>query len=363
MSWRLLSNSCLCQGYVIGLCQRFPSFELLFFSAIDRERELHDHAGEPKNSFAYYPEYVLELVPPIGVRCSDFALAHHILWSLSPLHLYWHTRPPSTMADIRALLRNELASRNTSGSRPVKKRKHDIENDDVRKRAKPEKQAELDTEPQLQAPPPSQDTTTGKEPADVARPVPLAQHPEPSAAPLLEGELGSTTTTEPKVAPQQRQEIDEDEWSAFEREVAQPTRAPVPPAAAALNQQATISAAPVSAAELASREREERESRAKAQEAAASGDQEDATRLLEEELDEMEQLDQRVQRLKAMREELRRKRVESERVESGIPAETKELVETAQQPNDNVEKESDENDDDDDDEEEDDEVWDNWRFR
>ena len=112
--------------------------------------------------------------------------------------------------------------------------------------------------------------------------------------------------------------IDEDEWAAFERDVATPP--PDPSAPSALTASATISAAPMTAAELAAQSREQasmqpRENR----EAEVEGEKEDAARALEEEFDEMEELEERVRRLREKREELRRKRAneagEDEKVE------------------------------------------------
>ena len=101
--------------------------------------------------------------------------------------------------------------------------------------------------------------------------------------------------------------IDEDEWAAFERDVATPP--PDPAAPSALTAAATISAAPMSAAELAAQSREQaslqgREKR----EAEVEGEKEDAARALEEEFDEMEGLEERVRRLREKREVLRLRR-------------------------------------------------------
>lgn len=105
------------------------------------------------------------------------------------------------------------------------------------------------------------------------------------------------TTQSPPFPPSQN--IDEAEWAAFERDVA--ATAP-----SALTAAADISAAPLSAVELAARSREEASTQGKeAREAEGEGEQEDAARRMEEELEEMAQLEERVRRLREKREALR----------------------------------------------------------
>lgn len=98
------------------------------------------------------------------------------------------------------------------------------------------------------------------------------------------------------------QAIDEDEWAAFEREVATP-----PPITSALTSEATISAAPLSAAETASQDREQASLQKKERmEAAIEGEKEDAARRLEDEFEEMAGLEEKVRRLREQREALRK---------------------------------------------------------
>ena len=109
--------------------------------------------------------------------------------------------------------------------------------------------------------------------------------------------------------------IDEDEWAAFERDVATPP--PDPSVPSALTAAATISAAPMSAAELAADSREQaklqgRENR----EMEVEEEKEDAARALEDEFDEMEGLEERVRRLRKKRDELRLQRTKE--VEEGL---------------------------------------------
>lgn len=98
------------------------------------------------------------------------------------------------------------------------------------------------------------------------------------------------------------QTIDEDEWAAFEREVATP-----PPTTSVLTSEATIRAAPLSAAEIAAQEREEENLHKKERmEAVVEGEREDAARRLEDEFEEMAGLEEKVRRLREQREELRK---------------------------------------------------------
>ncbi|KAK6203759.1 hypothetical protein LQW54_008771 [Pestalotiopsis sp. IQ-011] len=90
--------------------------------------------------------------------------------------------------------------------------------------------------------------------------------------------------------------IDEAEWAAFEAEVASPDYA-----------DAVISAPALSAGEVAAKSQEEENERRKyLLDTEIADEKEDATRALEDEFDEMEQLESRVRKLKERREELRK---------------------------------------------------------
>ncbi|GBF62354.1 hypothetical protein TMEN_4892 [Trichophyton mentagrophytes] len=243
------------------------------------------------------------------------------------------------MVDVRELLRNELASRQLPSSKAAKKRRHGPDLEPARKkhRADTEEGAEDESAPTV---------NSAAEILDVpSLPRSLSADKTEAAPEIIAEEIPP--------APE-NQAVDEDEWAAFEREVAQPSREQLP---TTINTSATISAAPVSAAELESREREDREAMAKSREAALLGDREDATRFLEEEFDEMEELDQRVKRLKQMRDEIRRKRQE----ESSKPNDVQEseLLDNNHTAGDGDEDENEEDDDDDDEGG----SWDNWGFR
>ncbi|CAO1597134.1 hypothetical protein XANCAGTX0491_000957 [Xanthoria calcicola] len=112
--------------------------------------------------------------------------------------------------------------------------------------------------------------------------------------------------------------IDEDEWAAFQREVASP-----PPETSAFTAAADISAAPMTAAELAAQTREQASRQAKERmEADLEGEKEDAARQMEEELDEMAELEDRVKRLREKRELLRAQR-DGGKAEGGLAREEK----------------------------------------
>lgn len=157
--------------------------------------------------------------------------------------------------------------------------------------------------------------------------------------------------TSSKGAPAPATAIDEDEWAAFERDVATP-----PPEASAapsaLTAAATISAAPLTAAEIAARSREEASVQTKERrEVELEGEKEDAALRLEEEFKEMEELEERVKRLRQKREELRSRREEEARTQGATEAMNG--VESAESGGDG---------DEDDDEDEGDD-WDGWGLR
>lgn len=97
-------------------------------------------------------------------------------------------------------------------------------------------------------------------------------------------------------------QVDEDEWAAFEADIAT-AEAQVQAA-----NDAVISAPAMSADDIKRKSAEEDyNTRKERQEAEIEGDKEDAARKMEEELEEMESLEARVKRLREKREELRKK--------------------------------------------------------
>ena len=128
---------------------------------------------------------------------------------------------------------------------------------------------------------------------------------------LPPGFFDNTTSgpTPVSVALEPTSTVDESEWAAFEADVAR--LATPPPRPSALTAEATITAAPLTAAEIAARSLEEASIQARERrEAELEGEKEDASRRLEEEFDEMEELEARVRRLREKREEIRRRQEE-----------------------------------------------------
>jgi len=153
--------------------------------------------------------------------------------------------------------------------------------------------------------------------------------------------------------------VDEDEWAAFERDVATlPAETSVP---SALTAAATITAAPLSAAELAARTTAEASTQKELKEAELEGEREDAARQLEDELDQMEELEDRVRRLRAKREELRQKREGSAMMQMDTNGGRAGVVlNDDERATENAGEDEDEDDDDNNDVED---EWDDWRLR
>jgi zinc finger protein 830 len=133
--------------------------------------------------------------------------------------------------------------------------------------------------------------------------------------------------------------VDEDEWAAFEADIA---AADVP----VIDNDAVISAPAMTAAELEKKSLEEGYAQRKErQEAELEGDKEDAARKMEEELEEMEGLEARVKRLREKREELRKKESVVGLNQPVVPPVVSNVL------------------DEDDEEDEDDDDWDGFRMR
>ena len=122
---------------------------------------------------------------------------------------------------------------------------------------------------------------------------PLSQQPNPSDA-------REPIAPEPDPPKAHQPAVDEDEWAAFEREVAPLSSAQAPTD----YEGATISAAPISAAELS--EQQQREQQRKRRETEAEDEREEEEQRTMDEFEVMEGLEERVKRLKEKREALRR---------------------------------------------------------
>lgn len=197
-------------------------------------------------------------------------------------------RPPGSPPPDRNS--NDQLQRRTNWS---KKRKADDSDEDSRKKSKPVAQQYFEDE------------------TDYNARFHLSGSDEEDEDGLSQDATTAATTTKPQPAIHERgtappkqavgNEIDEDEWAAFERDVAAPLPEP-----SALTAEATISAAPISAEELAVQSREEASAQRKSfREAEMEGEKEDAARQIEEEFDEMAELEERVKRLREKREKLR----------------------------------------------------------
>ncbi|KAK6003290.1 hypothetical protein QM012_001135 [Aureobasidium pullulans] len=142
-------------------------------------------------------------------------------------------------------------------------------------------------------------------------------------------------------APPPAADVNEDEWAAFEREMAAAETTTLPINSAS----ATISAAPVTAEELAAQAREEQSAQRTVREAEIEADTEDAALALQQEFDEMDELDERVRRLREKREALRLSKHQDTLPDAPVPALDKQI------------QNNDEEEDDDDDDE-----FDDWTF-
>lgn len=115
-------------------------------------------------------------------------------------------------------------------------------------------------------------------------------------------EMGLATDPPPAAPPSNYQaeqpETEEDEMAAFEREIADLDQQEQRPDYSA----ATITAAPVSAAQL---QEQQREDKRRQEEVEADDEKEEEGRKLEEEFEVMDELEQKVQKLKARRDALR----------------------------------------------------------
>jgi zinc finger protein 830 len=143
--------------------------------------------------------------------------------------------------------------------------------------------------------------------------------------------------------------VDEDEWAAFEADIAAAEVQPGPLGIG--NGEGVISAPAMTAAELKQREAEEDNKRRRERlEAEAEGDKEDAARKLEEEFEEMESLEERVRRLREKREALKKKESTLVNPPEAPAAKVNGL-------------EDDEDEDDDVDDDDDDDDWDGFRMK
>ncbi|KAF2745342.1 hypothetical protein M011DRAFT_469724 [Sporormia fimetaria CBS 119925] len=247
------------------------------------------------------------------------------------------------MADVRALLRKERASRQPA-ARPQKtspapaefpsskKRKAQDDSVDDRKRTRTAAAPGVPTDFFDAGA-----TPTEEDPHSTTEERQLAQD-EQARSPPVEP---SDPETKPPPAPQAAD--DADELDAFIQSVVE---APPPPTAQDRFAGAVIEAAPMTAAEVAAQEKAEKNAERARQEEELEAEKEDAERNLQDEFEEMEGLEERVRRLREKREALRKAHQEGKPTDVTFP-------EAASRPKD-IE---------DDDSDFDEEDFDDWRFR
>ncbi|KAJ4418285.1 hypothetical protein N0V82_005676 [Gnomoniopsis sp. IMI 355080] len=180
----------------------------------------------------------------------------------------------------------------------------------------------------------------------------------------------TTTTTTPAPG---KEEDDDDDWAAFESEVvhAPPASAKsTVTAAASYAGDAVIAAAPMTAQQIAAKQEEDERERRRAQaDVDLEDEKEEATRALETEFEEMEELEARVRKLKEKREAIRRGSVPTAAGATGpVDASGKSGVAVttgtaAEQHTNGSAEAKDEDEDEDEDDEEDEDDWAGFRFR
>ncbi|KAL9617602.1 MAG: hypothetical protein Q9160_007615 [Pyrenula sp. 1 TL-2023] len=179
-----------------------------------------------------------------------------------------------------------------------KKRKLDDDEEDTRKKSKGDyevggRHEEVKNPIQTEAKPDLEESTTTQE-------IPNSATDDQSPSTNLQTEPPVAQSTLAAAAPNTAGTINEDEWAAFEREVVPLTQDPVAPSDQYGS--ATISAAPMTAAEVAAQQQESTRPR---REEELEDEQEDEGRRMEEEFEVMEEMEDRVKKLKERREALR----------------------------------------------------------
>lgn len=284
------------------------------------------------------------------------------------------------MADIRSLLRSELASRGRAPAKGVssKKRKASTEDTPDSRVSTAKKSRSVSSEAQAQAQALNQQRPKYAGPAQTHAPLPKRHSTHVASPPDLatvieeeqeldeEGAAQAESVSEVQPGAKStdiagptegvaQEDVDEAEWAAFERDVATP-----PPEAqaqanarSALNAPASIEAQPLSAAELAAQATQEESNQRGKKDIEADEEREEAAIRLEEEFEEMEGLEERVRRLRERREMLRRG---SKGEDAALITEAAEKSEATVVEEKEVEAKS-EDEDEDADEDEDDEDW------
>lgn len=255
--------------------------------------------------------------------------------------------PRTIMADVRSMLRQERASRQQTGppqkqsarpaSAPIsKKRKAADDNVEERKRTRTEVSKGVPAGFFDGGPIDAEDINL---PTSASNPA-LAEDAQPATAPRTSAEREIPAI--PDAAPPPLKQADEEDLDAFLKEMDEAPAAQntLPPFALG----AVVEAAPMTAAEVAAQARKEQSAQRGKREEELEAEKEDAARLLEDEFEEMEGLEERVRKLREKREALRH---------AHMQARMEDIVLPDPQPETNEDEGS----------ESDDEDWDDWRFR
>jgi zinc finger protein 830 len=134
----------------------------------------------------------------------------------------------------------------------------------------------------------------------VVRPPLIAQDATPTVTTLN----SFASAKQAPITPSEPKDVDEGEWAAFEAEMIHGTPAKL----GVYSRDAVISAPAMTAEEVAAKSEEEERARRKVlADIELEDEKEDATRALETEFEEMEELEARVRKLKERREALRQR--------------------------------------------------------
>ena len=231
---------------------------------------------------------------PHAAYTSDGKLLCNLCETLIKAETHWQAHLHSTQHTLR-LQRQRDAVHSRQGETGGRKRKADTQDGpesppDERKRARPETPGEVDGD---------DDSTVTKARADTH----ANDGPKSSNGTL------QTNGGVDRMVPAEDVATNEAELAALESELASLEQETVQASADArvvISENATISAAPKTAEELAAEAREASNAQRGKRQAELEAEREDAARGLEAEFDEMESLEERLRRLKEKREALRK---------------------------------------------------------
>jgi len=247
----------------------------------------------------------------------------------------WQGHLHSTGHTLRLSRAKEAAA--ARGAESKKRKASSIESSptaEERKRARPE-----------EASPNVEDIAAEEEAAATRSDSPNVE----TTVPAEQVPAATTNGTAPAPQPAPADSVEDAELAAFERELAEMEHTAGPTTAYSAG--ATISAAPVTAEELAAQAREEQSAQRGRRDVEIEAEREDAARLMEDELEEMEGLEERVRKLRERREALRKGSTDV-----GDCAEATAAVEAESAVNGHTAAKAE------DDDEEDDEEYDDWQF-